>query len=142
MEIKSSKEYHIITLLLFLLVLAYSIMIWSIIYNVWFSIAFFLILTFITIRFWVCAGRTFILSQQGYTVKFLLFSRFYPWEETKTKSFEDYTNALGYRQPYLKGAIFTSRSIRKPSRLKPADYCFWTHPFSFCFSVFICPKFI
>ena len=75
-------------------------------------------------------GRKIEFSKEGITVSFLLFSRSYKWSEINFRV-EDYENAIGYRQPWKKGMVFSKRKIRKPIWLHSADYNSLFQPFSF-----------
>ena len=92
------------------------------------------------INVWIAFGRTIIMSQDGCTVKFLFFQKFYRWEDFKTKRYEYTENILPPFErgsPYTRGILFSTRNISKKSSLKLATRCYFTpFPFSFIYVYF------
>ena len=138
MIIRSSKEYLFLCVLLFCCVLGFSGIMYAASHNVLFSVLILLVLAYTVFRYWVSVGRILTLNEEGCTVQFLWISRFYRWKDMKTIQIEDYTNSLGYRQPYKTGIVFSPRKIRKPKWLMPAEYSFFVHPFS-CIYIYFDP---
>lgn len=100
---------------------------------VWLSAVLLGFIVFWILRFCISVGRTLIFDENGCTVKFLWFSKSFKWEELKTKKIVDLKDALGYRQPYTAGAMFSIRHVRLPGWLALSDYCVFVHPFEFIF---------
>ena len=94
---------------------------------------------FLVARYWIATNRKITISQNGCIVRFLWYKKEYPWGELKVKRFADYTNAYGYKSPYLGGAEFSPNMIHKPRWLRPLEYSILFHPFSFFF-VYFFPK--
>lgn len=144
MVIRSSKEYHVlviillccITVLFFLLLYTGDCDGTHKTFSIVFPAVFALVLTILTVRYWISVGRTLILDAEGCTVQFLGIRRTYKWADLKTKRIEDYSHSLGHRQPYTAGAIFYKKRASKPSWLMPAEYSMFVHPFSFFFVYF------
>jgi len=132
MEIKSSKEYTKMFIVLICIILIF----WGII---WFAFDFgkllitFLSLIFIglSFMFWVSSSQILIMDESGCTIKFLHFTRKYSWAELNIEMV-DYTGMIGYRDPYHEGVIFY-KGNRKPRLLKPSAYSLFVHPFKFFF---------
>ena len=133
MVVKSAKDYHIIVAFLLFFNAAFFFLLLSAGSGILFPCIITFLLYFIVLRFWVSVGRTFIFEDSGCTVKFLFLEKHYSWGKLHTKQTVDYKNAFGYRVPYVAGAIFTTKPIKTPLRLKPAQYSFLFHPFCFCF---------
>lgn len=138
MKIKSSKEYYGIIGLLFCCIVAVFYLVLRIADDFRFSSVVMILLSIIVFRYWISVGRTLIMDSEGCTVQFLWFHRNYKWEKLETKCVEDYSNSCGYRDPYIAGALFSEKRIKKPRWLKPAIYSMLVHPFS-CFFVYFDP---
>lgn len=136
MVIKSSKEYHLLALILLICITFFFFLLLSVANNIVFSVITATLLIIIAVRYWISAGRVLIMDAEGCTVQFLWYCRTYKWTELETKRIEDYTNSIGYRQPYTAGVIFYKNTTRKPSWLMPAEYSMYAHPFSFFFVYF------
>lgn len=92
------------------------------------------------INVWIAFGRTIIMSKDGCAVEFLLFKKFYKWEDLKTKRYEYTENILPPFErgsPYTRGILLSKRNISKRSTLKLATRCYFTpFPFSFIYVYF------
>lgn len=136
MIVKSSNDYHITFISSILILSIFTIV------QIYLSKNHVLFILFLPIIFmvrgWVTLGRTLIMDEKGCTVKFLIFSRTYQWKDLQTKIIDRYENCYGYRQPYNSGAYFSLKEVKKHRRLKPGEYSFLCHPFSFFFVYFKC----
>lgn len=133
MIIKSSSEYKIFVVILLSSVLLYAILLISEFRDYYFPVVTAFILAVIVIRYWISVCRTFVLSPEGCTIKFLCFCLNYKWTDFKTMRIEDYSNRSGYRLHYTSGVILSCRRIKKKTWLMPAVYSLFLHPFSFIY---------
>lgn len=86
-------------------------------------------------------GKKLTFSKTGITVNFLFFQKELAWDELKTKRIESFPNALEYRTPNTRGAIFSRKFIKRPSLIKPATLA-QRHPFSLVFVYFKPEEFV
>ena len=136
MIIKSSKEYHyLVVFSLFSVVLFFFVMC-SVSDSIKFPVVSVIPLLILVIRAWISSCRTYIIDEGGITVRFLWYQRTFKWDELKTKRIENYSNSIGYRQPYTRGVIFYNKATKKPAWLMPAEYSMLIHPFCFIFIYF------
>lgn len=135
MIIKSSKEYHVMAIGLLCVMVILSFCLITLVDSIT-VVGVVFVPTILVVRWWIAIGRTLIMKAEECTVQFLWYRRTYRWTELKTKRIEDYTNRLGYRDPYTSGAIFCKKQIKKQSKWKPATYSMFVHPFSFFFVYF------
>lgn len=96
-----------------------------------------------SLQLWVSLGRTFVFDKNGITVKFCKFSKFFKWEELKTKRIEDYSTDIRLKHmkhPYVKAAVFSAKVIRNPFKFYPCYYTIFavlfTDPFKYIFVYF------
>lgn len=89
-----------------------------------------------TLRYWIATGKTIIMSKEGCSIVFLWYRRYYRWDELQMKQFASYADAFGFRSPFLGGAEFSPKALRKPKWLNALEYCQWVHPISFFFVYF------
>ena len=109
MIIKSSKEYHyLVVFSLFSVVLFFFVMC-SVSDSIKFPVVSVIPLLILVIRAWISSCRTYIIDEGGITVRFLWYQRTFKWDELKTKRIENYSNSIGYRQPYTRGVIFYNK---------------------------------
>ena len=90
-------------------------------------------------RLWVSVDRKLTMDENGCTVEFYGFKRYYKWEEFKVKQIIDQRNSLGY-DLYDKGVIFCKHKVRRPRWLKISKYCGLVHPWSIVYVNFIPEK--
>ena len=84
-----------------------------------------------TIKYWILVDRKIDMDSVGITVRFLWYSKTYPWTQIRiVRSFEC-KNAFGYRIPYIKGIEISSKQISRPSWIKPLQYGLFYRPFSY-----------
>ena len=133
MVVKTSKGFSFIVAFLFLCIVAFFFMLTSIGNSVLFPCIAAAVLLFMVFRFWVAVGRTLTFDDNGCTVSFLFLKKHYTWETLRTKCVVNYQNAIGYRDPYNQGVIFSSKKVRLPLKQKPSQYSFLLHPFCFFF---------
>lgn len=99
-------------------------------------IVFFLIfgsLSLIIIPYWIATGRTFVMNEEGCVVSILWYRKQYKWADFQVKGIEDFCHAREYKNTYTRGAVFSTRRIRKPWWWTPELYCWRLHPLSFVF---------
>ena len=133
MVVQASKEYSFMVAFLFLVIVAFFCILASMGNNLLFPCIVIALLLFIEFRFWVAVGRTLTFDENGCTVSFLFLKKHYSWTELRTKRILNYQNAIGYRDTYEEGVIFSSKKIKTPLKQKPAQYSFLLHPFCFFF---------
>ena len=133
MVVKASKECSFMVPFLFLCIGAFFCILVSMGNNFLFPYIVIALLLFITFRFWVAVGRTLAFDNNGCTVSFIFLKKHYSWEALQTKSVVNYQNAIGYRDPYVQGVIFSSKKVKIPLKQKPSQYSFLLHPFCFFF---------
>lgn len=81
--------------------------------------------------YWVAVGRTFNLDYEGITISWLCLSKTVPWDKIKLKQLFNSKNGFGYRDIYSSGIELSYKIISRPSWIKPMQYCFMRHPFSY-----------
>lgn len=134
MEIKSSKEYSQIVFLMYgIIAIAFLLIATDKNSNLISPFIICIILIILITRYWVAVGRTVIIDSMGISVEFLGVEKRYDWEEIKVRHIENYKNSIGYRLPYLKGAVFCKYELHKPRWMMSATYGMLLHPFSFVF---------
>ena len=99
MVIKSSKEYHIMALVLLLTIIAFGSILWTASMSPLAVAVIVSVFGDFVLRFWIGMGRTLIITRQGCTVQFLWYKRNYCWSELKTKQ-GDGSPALLARRRY------------------------------------------
>ena len=133
MVIKSSKDYHVIVVFLLSCIAVFFFILLSAGNDVLFPCIVALFLSYIVLRFWISVGRTLTFDENGCTVSFLFLKKHYTWEALRTKCVANFPNAIGYRDPYVQGVIFSSKKVKIPLKQKPSQYSFLLHPFCFFF---------
>ena len=133
MVVKSSKEVLFQVAFLFLCIAAFFFILVSIGNSILFPYIVTAILLFIAFRYWVAVGRTLTFDENGCTVSFLFLKKYYSWEELRTKRILNHQDAIGYRDAYKEGVIFSSKKVKTPLKQKPPQYSFLMHPFCFFF---------
>ena len=93
-----------------------------------------LILGFL-LRYATTVGKIVILDSEGCTILFLFYRKKYLWNEFTVKKLENFQGAYSYKQQPGTGAIFSIRSLRRPKRMGPSEFCMLTSPLS---SFFVC----
>lgn len=76
--------------------------------------------------------RTFILDEEGCTVRFWKLKKTYKWPEFQTKQIETKGNYLSRDLPYDTVIVFYKKRTRKPRWVQPYNWCA-LHPFSYIF---------
>ena len=76
--------------------------------------------------------RTFILDEEGCTVRFWKFEKTYKWSELQTKQIETKGNYLIRNLPYNTVVVFYKKRSRKPRWVQPYEWCS-LHPLSYIF---------
>lgn len=84
----------------------------------------------------VAYGRTYVLTAEGCSVRFLWYEKTYLWEDLTTKRIVKFSKYSGFpinrAYPYNLYAIFAPYNVRKPHWLHPVYYnCI--HPWSFIY---------
>ena len=133
MVVKTSKEFSFMVAFLFLCIVAFFFILASMGSSILFPCIAAAVLLFIASRFWVAVGRTLTFDDNGCTVSFLFLKKHYTWEALRTKCVANFPNAIGYRDPYVQGVIFSSKKVKIPLKQKPSQYSFLLHPFCFFF---------
>lgn len=109
MEIKSSKEYNIISISLLCIALSFLVICF---FSFDFGRVFITIITIILIAFifvfWASSCRTIIMDSEGCSVRFLFIKKTYKWTELNAEMIQ-YDGMLGYRDPYLEGIVFCKK---------------------------------
>ena len=99
-----------------------------------------IIVTYIAVKgmfFYGCAfGRTLVMRKDGCKVTFLIFHKFYTWNELAIKRVEDYDGMKysgvrwSHTNPYKAGVFFSHKQVNKKSNMLPRNYCRSKKPWS------------
>lgn len=95
------------------------------------ALLFSIIFSVIISMYWVAVSRTLIFDHKGVTISWLWFSKCVCWDEMNVKQFFNSKNGFGYRDIYSSGMELSYKKITRPSWIKPMQYCFMRHPFSY-----------
>lgn len=135
MIIKSDKEalYIFVSILIaslfcFFVLLSYDV-------GVAFPLFVLIVMLIFSVRYWITTGRVFEMEEQGCTIRFLGFSKFYKWDEFTVKNYVDFTQMPINGTTNYGGVVFSPRRVRQPKWMQPVSYCMYVHlsPFSFVF---------
>ena len=134
MEIKSSKEYFQIVLLLYGIITSVFLLIATDDNGNLVNSFFLCIIPFcFATKYWIAVGRTFVIDQAGVIVKFFCIQKRYNWQEIKVRNIEYRKNSIGYRLPYVKGAVLCKYTLNKPRWMMSATYGVLFRSFSLIF---------
>jgi len=97
---------------------------------------FLVIVSFVMIPWVIASARTFVMDENGCTVKFLWLKKTYTWRDMKTKQYVTYDACLESNSPCNQAAEFSIKQVRIPKSMKAHTYCWLFHPFSFVFVYF------
>ena len=138
MTIKSHKENRFVIICLFICTILcfFPLAAISNFQNLTIPVITEILVLFIVFREWIAVDRTFILNEEGITVKFLFYSKEYKWSALKVKSIVNCEKSKGAVEPYKSCAIFSPKSHQKPKWLLPSMYGRLFHPISFIFIYF------
>lgn len=89
---------------------------------------------------WVSTNRVFIMEQEGCTVCFYGYKKFYLWNEFAVKRWENYTRYSYLKLPsgsdgkgyYREGVFFSKYSVNKSDSMTPMEYMLCRPMTSFC----------
>lgn len=97
------------------------------------------IVTYVAVKlfFYGCAfGRKLLMDKEGCRVSFLIFNRFYRWDELSIKRLEDYSHMKydgvrwNHTNPYKEGVFFSYKQVKKRANILPRNYCKRKRPWS------------
>ena len=89
----------------------------------------------IVLRYAATVGKVVTLDSEGCTISFLFYRKKYLWNEFTVKRMENFEGAYSYKWKPGVGAVFSIRSLRRPKRMGPSEFCMLTSPLS---SFFVC----
>ena len=95
------------------------------------ALLFTIIFSVMILMYWIAVGRTFIFDHKGVTISWLWFSKSVCWDAMNVKQFFNSKNGFGYRDIYSSGMELSYKKISRPTWIKPMQYCFMRHPFSY-----------
>lgn len=128
--IRSNTGNIFIVVFLFVVVLCMAVLFFTMGYFL-LALSFMIISSIIISIYWIAVGRTFILDHTGIAISWLWFSKTISWNELKVKQLFNSKNGFGYRNVYSSGMELSYKKISRPNWIKPMQYCFMRHPFSY-----------
>ena len=135
MKISPSKEIRSIIVFLFIAVLIVSFLILSI-GSPFGSILFMCIGGIVIVRYTIAFGKCITFSQNGICLEFIGLTKFYKWENIKSKGYFNCEKSIGYKSSYNSGAEFFLSKNSRPQWLMPDEYAMIFHPWSYVFVYF------
>lgn len=85
-------------------------------------------------------GKTILLSDDGFTIRFLFIQKSYSWSEVRTCKLEDYTHVYAYRMRYGMGVFISVNQGNRKPWMGPIIQSIIHNPMSSFFVTFYDPK--